>query len=201
MAEEPRPEEARATGGTRPEGTAAAEEERQDSAVVLSSFEDVNPAAAALGGLQDLGVPDDDITVMSSLPWSGDILGRPHIKTRLAQIALACALVGLGVGIFLVVVTPYLYIVRVGGQPIVPVPPTALLLYEFLMLFLILGTFGGFLVLNGFPKLTPAIYDPKLNDGRVSLVVHAPSGLAADVVAILEENGGQVTLDPERREL
>ena len=172
----------------------------EETTVVLSSFQDVNPTAAALGGLQNLGIPDDDITVMSSLPWSADILGRPHVKTPLTKIALTCALVGLGLGIFLVVVTPYLYIVRVGGQPIVPVPPSALLLYEFLMLFLIIGTFGGFLALNGFPKYKPTYYDPKLSDERISLVVHAPAEKEAQVVAILEENGG-IVQDPERREL
>lgn len=185
-----------------PEETIVAEEPRaEETAVVLSSFEDVNPTAAALGGLQNLGIPDDDITVMSSLPWSAEILGRPHIKTPLTKIALACALVGLGLGIFLVVVTPFLYIIRVGGQPVVPIPPSALLLYEFLMLFLIIGTFGGFLVLNGFPKYKPTYYDPKLNDERISLVVHAPAAIASDVVAVLEENGGEVIQDPERREL
>jgi hypothetical protein len=172
-----------------------------DTAVVLGSFMEVNPTAAALGGLQSLGIPDKDVTVMSSLPWSPEILGRPHIRTPLSRIALICALVGLGIGIFLVIVTPYLYIIRVGGQPIVPVPPTVLLLYEFIMLALILGTFGAFLALNRFPSSEPQYYDPKLNDERISLVVHAPADKKADVVAILEEHGGQVVQDPERREL
>ena len=179
-----------------------AEESRPlDTAVVMSSFMEVNPSAAALGGLQSLGIPAEDVTVMSSLPWSPDILGRPHTKTPLAKIAMVSALVGLGIGIFLVVVTPYLYIIRVGGQPIVPVPPTLLLLYEFIMLALILGTFGAFLVLNRFPSLQSQYYDPELNNERISLLVHTPADKKADVVAVLDEHGGQVVQDPERREL
>jgi uncharacterized protein YneF (UPF0154 family) len=179
-----------------------AEESRPvDTAVVLSSFLEVNPTAAALDGLQGLGIPDEDVTVMSSLPWSAEILGRPHAKTPLSKIALVCALIGLGIGIFLVVLTPYMYIIRVGGQPIVPVPPTLLLLYEFIMLALILGTFGGFMALSRFPSMKPQYYDPKLNDERISLLVHTTADKKADVVAVLEEHGGQVVQDPERREL
>ena len=172
-----------------------------DTAVVLSSFHEVNPTTAALGGLQSLGIPDEDVTVMSSLPWSAEILGRPHTKTPLTRIVLVCALVGLGIGIFLVVLTPYMYIIRVGGQPIVPVPPTIILLYEFIMLALILGTFGAFLVLNRFPSMKPQYYDPELNNEQISLLVQTPADKKADVVAVLEEHGGQVVQDPERREL
>jgi hypothetical protein len=177
------------------------ESRSMDTAVVMGSFIEVNPSAAALSGLQSLGIPDKDVTVMSSLPWSPEILGRPHIKTPLTRIVLVCALIGLGIGIFLVVLTPYMYIIRVGGQPIVPVPPTVILLYEFIMLALILGTFGAFLVLNRFPQSDPQYYDPELNDERISLVVHTPAGKKADVVAVLEEHGGKVVQDPERREL
>jgi hypothetical protein len=172
-----------------------------DTAIVLSSFMEVNLSAAALGGLQSLGIPEEDVTVMSSLPWSPEILGRPHTKTSLTKIAIVSALVGLGLGIFFVVITPYLYIIRVGGHPIVPVPPTLLLLYEFIMLALIIGTFGSFLVLNRFPKRGPQYYDPELTNERISLVVHTPADKKADVVAVLEEHGGEVVQDPERREL
>jgi hypothetical protein len=172
-----------------------------DTAVVLSSFQEIDPAAAALGRLRGHGIPDGDVTVLSSLPYSAEILGRPHVKTRLSAISLVAAVLGLGAGLFLTVVTPYMYIIRVGGQPIVPVPPTLLLLYEFIMLALILGTFGGFLVLNRFPSTEPQYYDPELTDGRISLVVHAPPDKKAEVVAILEEHGAQVMHDPERREL
>ena len=81
----------------------------------------------------------------------------------------------------------------------VPVPPTALLVYEFIMLLLILGTFGGFLVLNRFPDSRSHYYEPELTDGRISLVVHSPLDKRADVVAVLEAQGGQVVQEPERR--
>ncbi len=170
-----------------------------DTAIVMSSFLEIDSTATALDRLRDLGILDKDIEVMSSLPYSAEILGRPHVKTRLSVISLVSAVLGLGAGIFFTVITPYLYIIRVGGHPIVPIPPTALLLYEFIMLLLIVGTFGGFLALNRFPSTDPQYYDPELTNGRISLVVHTPADKEADVVAILKELGAEVSQEPERR--
>ena len=172
-----------------------------DAAVVLSSFQEIDPSAAALDRLRELGISDDAVTVLSSLPYSAEILGRPHVRTRLGLISLISAVVGLIAGLLFTVITPYLYIVRVGGQPIVPVPPTALLLYEFIMLLLIVGTFGGFLALNHFPDNRPQYYDPELTDGRISLVIESPVDKKTEVVAILEAHGGQVVAEPERRQI
>lgn len=173
----------------------------RDTAVVMSSFDEIEPTAAALERLRSLGIAEDEITVLSSLPYSPNILGRPHVKTRLPLIGLVSALLGLGAGIFFTIITPHLYIIRVGGQPIVPVPPTALLLYEFIMLFLIVGTFGGFLVLNHFPDRRPEYYDPELTNGRISLIVQSSSEKATEVFAALEALGGEVVRDPQRRTL
>jgi hypothetical protein len=172
-----------------------------DTTIVLSSFLEIDPATAALDRLRGLGILDSDITVMSSLPHSAEILGRPHVKSRLSVISLVCAVLGVGAGLFFTVITPYLYIIRVGGQAIVPVPPTAILLYEFIMLSLIVGTFGGFLVLNRSPSEEAPYYDPELNDGRISLLVHTPADKEADVLAALEELGAHVIQEPERRRL
>jgi hypothetical protein len=172
-----------------------------DQAVVMGSFLDIEPSADALDEFRSLGIADADITVMSSLPYSPDILGRPHLKTRLPVISLVAAVLGLLAGLFFTAVTPYLYIVRVGGQPIVPVPPTLLLLYEFIMLFLIVGTFGGFLFLNHFPIDKPQYYDPKLNDGRISILVRCAAEKKAGAIAVFQALGAEDVHEPERREL
>jgi hypothetical protein len=49
--------------------------------------------------------------------------------------------------------------------------------------------------------MQPQYYDPELNNERISLLVHTPADKKADVVAVLEEHGGEVVQDPERREL
>jgi hypothetical protein len=174
-----------------------------DQAVVMGSFEDVDldRTADALDRLRELGIPETDITIMSSLPHSPEVLGRPHYRTWLPWISLGSAVLGLLVGLFFTAITPYLYIIRVGGQPIVPTPPTLLLLYEFTMLFLIVGTFGGMLWLNHFPSSKPEYYDPKVNDDRISVLVHLPGDKLASAIAVFESHGAMDVHQPERREL
>jgi hypothetical protein len=171
------------------------------TAMILGSFRDIEPTADALDALRSLGIADDQISVLSSLPYAPTIMGRPSVRTRLPLISLTSALLGLVAGLFFTAITPHLYIIRVGGQAIVPFPPTVLLLYEFIILFLIVGTFGGFLVLNHFPSSKPHYYDLKLNDGRISIVVRCPADKRADAVAALEAHGAEDVHEPERRDL
>jgi hypothetical protein len=170
-----------------------------DAIVLMGLFQDIERTADTLDELRALGIPDADITVLSSLPHSTGILGRPHIKSRLPVISLVSGIVGLLVGVFLTVVTPYLYVIRVGGHPIVPAPPTVLLLYVFTMLFLILGTFGGMLWLNAFPSYGPQYYDPSLTDGRISVLFRCPSEQKEAAIAILEAQEAENIHEPERR--
>ena len=169
--------------------------------VVMGSFTDVERSAGALEQLHAAGIDDQDITVMSSVPFAPAILGRPRVRTLLPQISLASALLGLVIGLFFAVITPYLYVIRVGGQPISPTPPTLLLLYEFTMLFLILGTFGGLLVLGRMPPTKPEYADPKLSADRIVLLVSCPLDLVKLVSETMRDEGAVEVVQPKRRQL
>ncbi len=172
-----------------------------DDAVVMGRFQDVARAADALGELRRLGIADDAVEVLSGFPYSGEMLGRPHKKTILPYISLGSAVVGFLVGLSMTAVTPNLYVNYVGGQPVIPIPPTALLQFEFTMIFLILGTFLGFLWLNLFPALGPAHYDPKISDGEIGVIVHCRPEQKATVCALLEAQQADNIHEPERRAL
>jgi len=172
-----------------------------DTAFVMGSFRDIDPTVEALDRLRELGIPEENISVLSHIPFSERVLGRPHRFSWLPAVALVSAVLGFLIGLFFVGITPHLYVVRVGGQPIVPFPPTLLLLYEFTMLALILGTFTAFLVMSRFPDRRPEPYDVELNSGRIALVVQAPAARREDVVAALEALGAEDVGEPERRTL
>ena len=162
-----------------------------DSIVLMGSFHKLERAADTLDQLRTLGVSDGDITVLSSLPYSAKALGRPEVKSRLSLVTMASAAAGLLIGLFFTVVTPYLYVIRVGGQPIVPTPTTALLLYEFTMLLLVLGTFVGVLALNNLPVSGPKYDGPALIDDRIGLLFRCPEEREESARAILESQGAQ----------
>jgi len=167
----------------------------------MGTFQDVERAAEALEELRTVGLADDDITVLSSIPYSHEILGRPHKTVKLPYVSLACAIVGLLVGIFYAGVSPNLYVIPVGGQPTVPGPPTAVLLYAFTMVFLIIGTFLGMLWLNGFPSFEPQYYEPKLYDGRIALILRCTAAQKEAARAVLESQQAENIHEPERRSL
>ncbi|MCP4537930.1 MAG: DUF3341 domain-containing protein [Chloroflexi bacterium] len=164
-----------------------------ESTVLMGSFQDLERAADTLDQLRALGISDGDITVVSSMPYSAKALGRPEIKTPLSGISMASALAGLLIGLFFTVVTPYLYVIRVGSQPIVPVPTTALLLYEFIMLILILGSFIGVVVLNNLPTTGPSYDGPALIDDRIGLLFRCSVGEKEKAHAVLESQGAVIS--------
>jgi hypothetical protein len=157
----------------------------------MGSFHDLERAADTLDQLRTLGVSDQDITVLSSLPYSAKALGRPEVKSQLSIVTMASAAAGLLIGLFFTVVTPYLYVIRVGGQSIVPTPTTALLLYEFTMLILILGTFVGLIALNNLPTGGPKYDGPALVDDRIGLLLRCFGEKEEAARAILESQGAQ----------
>jgi hypothetical protein len=163
----------------------------------MGSFEDLEHAADTLDRLRALGIPDRDITVVSSMPCSARALGRPEVKTPLAAIALASVAAGLAIGLFFAVVTPYLYVIRVGGQPVAPVPTTVLLLYEFTMLILILGSFVGVVALNNLPSTGPSYDGPALTDDRIGVLFRCPVGKRDDARAVLESQKAQHIHEPQ----
>ena len=168
--------------------------------VLMGSFHDLERTAETLDQLRALGISDKDITILSSLPYSSRAMGRPPITTRLPFISLVSALAGLLTGLFFTTVAPHLYVVRVGGQPIVPVPTTAVLLFEFTMLFLILGTFLGVVFLNNSPSTGPRYEGDALADDRIGVLFRCPGDKQDAARTILQSLGAENIHQPERRE-
>lgn len=172
-----------------------------DSTVLMGSFDDLEHTAETLDQLRTLGISDQDITILSSLPYSSKAMGRPAIKTKLPFISLASALAGLLTGLIFTTVVPHLYVIRVGGQPIVPTPTSAVLLFEFTMLFLILGTFLGVVFLNSSPSTGPQYDGASLTDDRIGVLFRCPNDKQEAARTILQSQGTQNIHQPERREL
>jgi hypothetical protein len=166
----------------------------------MGLFQDLERTADTLDQLRALGISDRDITILSSLPYSSKAMGRPAIQTKLPLISLASAVAGLLVGLFLTVVTPYLYVIRVGGQPVVPTPTTAVLVYAFTMLFLILGTFLGVVLLNTSSSTGSQHYDSSLTDGRIGVLFRCADDQKEAARTILKSQGAENIQEPDRRE-
>jgi mono/diheme cytochrome c family protein len=156
---------------------------------VLGLFHEATSTADTIDRLRELGVPDEAITVMSGVPYKPDILGRRAVYERLVPIALIGAAGGFLAALFLTVVTPYLYPIPVGGQPLVPGPPTIIIVFEFTMLGALLATFGGLLAEIAFPSVGRQDYDPRITEGHIGVLAVVDESLAPQVEDALQVTG------------
>lgn len=136
----------------------------------LALFSDIDPAAEAITHLKEMGMRDEQINVISGIPFTGPMLGRPHQWTNVPRLALGGAIVGFLVGLFLAGFTPQLYPVYTGGQPLIPVPPSLIVLFETTMLGMLLATFLGVFLDSYFPSYRPAEYVPEISDGKIAVL-------------------------------
>ena len=115
MAEVYKPEGARTTGS-------------QSETTVLGLFEEVDQAAHALNRLKsEGGAGSQELMVLSSVPFPEGVLQADSSPIRLPLLTVFFALIGIGFGIALASGTAELYLIRVGGKPISPVPPIAII--------------------------------------------------------------------------
>lgn len=162
-----------------------------EATTLLAMFEDFEPASRGVEKLQQLGVSDDDMNVISGTPIKYSILGRPPAITYVSRIGFFGAILGMFLGLFFIYGVKYLYPLYVGGQPIFPVPQGIIITFEMTMLGLMGFSFIGMFVDSGFPSYTPKQYTPEVSEGKVAVLFSCPSGEQEKFVEALQEAGAE----------
>jgi hypothetical protein len=168
---------------------------------LMALFSDPTATADAIDGLHEVGVADEDITVITGVPYPERSIGRHVEWLRLPYIVLAGALGGLIFGLFLSVITPHLYRLDVGGHPPVGFPPAAVITFVFTMQATIISTFLGVVWEMNFPEFGPKYYDKRVNDGLIGVLVEYPANLELPVRQLFEQHGGTNIHQPEKQPL
>ncbi|NOZ05643.1 MAG: DUF3341 domain-containing protein [Chloroflexi bacterium] len=169
--------------------------------VLMGLFNKADHTANTVEALEKMGIADDDVAILSGIPYPAEILGRPLVWERIPVIALSGAVIGFLIGIFLVAGTPQLYPVHVGGQGLLPIPPLAVITYELTMLGIIVSTFLGVLWESFFPSYGPKRYDRLVTEGHIGILLRCTPEQVSLVKEVLKENGGHHIHTPERRPL
>jgi len=167
----------------------------------MALFDEATPVPDTLDMLREKGVDDADMTVLSGLPYPARVLGRPMVWERLPLISISGAFVGFLVGVFLNAGTPLLYPIHVGGQALIPIPPSLVLTYEFTMMGLLVSTFLGVLWESTFPTYGPKRYDPSVTDGRIGVLFLCPQEQVEEFRSALQAQGAQKITEPEEKVL
>jgi mono/diheme cytochrome c family protein len=157
--------------------------------MLLGLFHEATPTADTIDELRQIGVPDDQITIMSGVPYRPEMLGRSYTYERLLPIALFGAIGGLLTALFLTVGTPLLYPIRVGGQPLIPIPPTLIIVFELTMVGTVLATFAGILAESRFPIFGRHVYDFRITEGHIGLLARVDAGSIDRAAEILKTHG------------
>ena len=172
-----------------------------ESITLLAMFKDLEPAAEGVDKLQQLGLNDDDMNVISGIPVKHTILGRPSAITYVSRIGLFGAILGMFLGIFFIYGIPYLYPLLVGGQPIFPVPQGFIITFEMTMLGLMGFSFIGMFLDSGFPSYTPKEYTPEVSDGKIAVLFSCPTSEQEKFIDALKEVGAESVAPAEARHL
>jgi hypothetical protein len=145
----------------------------------MALFEEdkIDHAAEAVERLHQLGIRDKDIAVISGVPYSDKILGRPMAWTRVPQIGGAGAVLGFLAAMTLNFIPNIQYPLMVGGKPYIPIPTSIVVTFEITMLGLLISTFIGVLIEMFSPSFGPRGYNPKISDGSIAVLFTCPEKL------------------------
>jgi len=166
---------------------------------LIGVFRESTASAEAIDALHEAGVADDQIVVMSGVPFPEGSLGRHLEWLRLPYIVLAGALGGLTFGLFLAAITPHLYRLDVGGHPAVGPPSTAIIVFVFTMMATIISTFLGVLWEMDFPEFGHKPYHKAVTEGGIAVLVTFSTVPEATVRQLLERHGADPVQVPERQ--
>jgi len=164
---------------------------------LMALFHESADTAEVIDELHNLGIADNKIVVITGLPYPEGALGRHREWLTLPYIVLAGAAAGLGIGLFLAVITPHLYRLDVGGHPPVGFPPAAVIIFIFTMMATIVSTFLGVLWEMNFPRFGPAPYHKLVTDGHLAVILDIPTRLEGQVRQTLETHHAHHVGEPE----
>ncbi len=162
-----------------------------EGTVHLALFKEIDPATQAIEKLRELGIHDTDMTIISSIPYSDKMLGRPMSWTKVPKIGAVGFFIGVVISLLLNLATPLQYPIRVGNMPYQPIPTTLVLTFEIGMLGLLLATFLGIVWESAFPSLGPRDYRPEISDGQIGVVFTCPAEIHARAHAALVSLGAE----------
>jgi hypothetical protein len=167
----------------------------------LALFADIDPAVEAIDQLREQGVSDEEMNVISGIPVSERILGRPHVWSNVPRLALGGSVLGMAFGVFLAGGITHLYPLQVDGQALFAGAKTVVLVFEMTMLGMLSSTFIGVFLDSSFPSYRPKEYIPEISDGKIAILFSIPEEKENEVKDSLNSLGAQSITPAERRPL
>jgi hypothetical protein len=145
---------------------------------VYGLYSDGAAAQQAVDRLRVAGIPDREITVLSSQPMEDYEFGCMDKANWLWWFACLGGLVGLTSGLLFSRHVETSWPMEVGGLPIVSWWPNLIVIFELTMLGAILATVIALVVTAFLPSRGHTLYDPEVTAGRILVGVEEPREVA-----------------------
>ena len=158
-------------------------------AQMLGLFREEEAVANATERLQQEGVSQEQVEILTDSPYPEGAFGEKEAKHKLYVFPFVGALLGLSVAILLTTATQAAYPMVTGGKPILSLPPMVIISYEGMMMGAILFTVLGIFFESRLPNLKAGLYDPRITEGYIGVSVEVPEGKTASVQQILRSAG------------
>jgi hypothetical protein len=159
---------------------------------VYGLYPDGQSAQQAVNRLRAAGLPDREITVISSRPMEEFEFGQMDKSTWMWRIACGGALLGFATAFGLSWLTETSWPINVGGLPTFAWWPNLIIMFELTMLGAIISTVITLVVTAGLGR-GGKLYDPAVSDGQILVGVEEPgAGQVPALEAALSAPGGAV---------
>lgn len=164
---------------------------------VLGLFRDLDSAVAGVDQLTEIGLGRADYEVLSNAPYPEGAFGHDHATTRLGMWPIVGAAAGFSVGLLVTGGTQIAYPMVTGGKPIFSIPPMIIIMYEGTMLAAVIFTVLGTLFESRLPRFNRTVYDTRITDGYLGVLVHAPADRVDQVTQALRTAGAEDVVTAE----
>src|SRR6185437_10222308 len=146
---------------------------------VLGLYSDIDSAVAGVDKLAEAGIHREDFEVLSNAPYPEGGFGHDHSTSRLGLWPVVGACCGFAVGLLVTGGTQVVYPMVTDGKPLFSIPPMVVIMYEGTMLAAVIFTVLGAIFESRLPRFNREIYDTRITDGFIGILVHAPEEKAA----------------------
>lgn len=117
------------------------------------------------------GIKDGDITLLSSASLPENSIVEDHRPYPIVYFVWVLGLCGFFLALVMAGGTGWIMNLDVGHKPPFSWAPTGIIMYEFTLLFAVIGSVVGLLYFTGMPNWTDRAYDVDISDGALGLLV------------------------------
>ena len=158
---------------------------------VLGLYTEEDSAADALDNLREAGFEEHECEILTGVPYPEGTFGEAEPEHHLYRWPLIGAACGFTIALLITAGTELAYPLVTGGKPILSIPAMAIIMYEGSMLGAIVFTVLGVLFESRLPKRNMGLYDTRITDGYVGILVSCPEEKANQAEKLMRDSGAE----------